>query len=265
MNKNKLVLIGAGNIAYHLAPALQKKGIEIIQIYNRTLSSAKELGAILGVSHITDTIQNITPDADIYLFCIKDDVLPELLKNFPTNDGLFIHTAGSLPMNVFEPYAKNFGVLYPLQTFSKQRSVFFGNIPFFIEGNTPANTSQIETIAQLLSFQVNILSSEKRERLHLAAVFANNFSNHLFDIAAQMAKEQGLDWRLLVPIIEETADKLRTLSPREAQTGPAVRYDEKIIQKHLNLLKDKPEWQELYKLLSEEIHRNGEWRMENGE
>jgi predicted short-subunit dehydrogenase-like oxidoreductase (DUF2520 family) len=179
------------------------------------------------------------------------------LKDFPSAAGLWVHTAGSVPIDVFQnSRAKRYGVLYPLQTFSINRKISFDHIPLFIEANQAEDEQLLEKIALSLSDKVIRLSSEKRKHLHLAAVFACNFTNHLYASAAKILEEQNLPWEVLLPLIEETAAKVKALHPKEAQTGPAVRYDTNIINKHLEMLKNDPDKQELYRLLSQSIHRN---------
>jgi predicted short-subunit dehydrogenase-like oxidoreductase (DUF2520 family) len=254
MHSQAIVLIGAGNVASQLGMALQEKGFFIAQVYSRTLTSARTLGDKLQADY-TDQLSELIPDAGFYIFAVKDSVLPEILNKCPALSGLWVHTAGSVPMNIFSGYTYRYGVLYPLQTFSKDRKVSFAEIPFFIEACQPADELLLETIARALSGKVVRLSSEKRKQLHLAAVFACNFTNHLYTLAARILEENGLPFDLLQPLIRETAAKIETLHPKDAQTGPAVRYDENIINQQLEMLKEKPPLQEIYRLLSGSIHR----------
>ena len=248
-----IVLIGAGNVATQLGRAFQEKGFPVVQVYSRTLSAAETLGKKLQTDY-THQLQQITRDADLYIFSVKDAALPELLKTFPAVGGLWVHTAGSLPMDIFKASAAmRYGVFYPLQTFSKNREIPFEHIPIFTEANTPADQQLLEQIALAVSGRAIPLSSEKRKYLHLSAVFACNFTNYLYDMAAQILENQEIDWKVLLPLIEETAAKLHELSPGEAQTGPAARHDISVIEKHLELLKDCPEKQEIYRMLSRNI------------
>jgi predicted short-subunit dehydrogenase-like oxidoreductase (DUF2520 family) len=252
LKENKIVFLGAGNIAAQLGCALQEKGFPIVQIYSRTLASAEMLGKKLRSAY-TDNIQELVLDADIYIFAMKDSALPEVLKNLPPLQGLWVHTAGSLSVEIFTAYSDRRGALYPLQTFSKNRKVSFQPVPFFVEANRPEDEDLLEKIAFTLSGKVIRLSSEKRKHLHLAAVFACNFTNHLYVIASEILEKEGLNNALLLPLIKETASKIEDLHPREAQTGPAVRYDENVISKHLEMLADTPCLQELYRMLSNSI------------
>ncbi|KAA6302693.1 MAG: hypothetical protein EZS26_001200 [Candidatus Ordinivivax streblomastigis] len=251
----KIVLIGAGNVATQLGSALQKKGFPILQVYSQTLPSASALGKRLQADY-THQIQEINLHADLYIFAVKDSALSGLLNAFPQVDGLLVHTAGSLPMSIFEEtHRSRYGVFYPLQTFSKNRDIAFDHIPLFIEAYQPQDEQLLESMASELSGTVLRLSSEKRKHLHLAAVFACNFTNHLYHLSAQILEKQDLPWPLLLPLIEETASKVKNLPPKEAQTGPAVRYDTHVMDRHLELLQDEVEMQEVYKLISEGIHR----------
>jgi predicted short-subunit dehydrogenase-like oxidoreductase (DUF2520 family) len=179
-----------------------------------------------------------------------------VLKELPPFQGLYVHTAGSLPLAVFSDYSERRGVLYPLQTFDKNREIPFRNLPFFVEANSLEDEFLLEEIALKLSGNATQLSSEKRKYLHLAAVFACNFTNHLYTRAAQILEEQGLDRHLLLPLIRETVSKIETMHPHEAQTGPAVRYDKNVIDKHIEILENQPHLQELYQRLSEDIYSN---------
>jgi predicted short-subunit dehydrogenase-like oxidoreductase (DUF2520 family) len=249
----KIALIGAGNVATHLGLALLEKGFSIAQVYSRTRASAACLGKKLGAGS-TDHLSEIITDADIYLFSIKDSVLEEVIRQLPNNDGLWLHTAGSVPMDVFAGKTERYGVLYPLQTFSKERTVSFDHIPLFIEAHLPEDEKILLKIAGKLSPTVIPLSSDKRKYLHLAAVFVCNFTNHLYQLASQILEENDLSYSLLLPLIEETAAKIKTLHPREAQTGPAVRYDSNVMEKHLQWLEEDEYKKRVYQLLSEGIH-----------
>lgn len=262
MINKRVILLGAGNVAHHLAPALLKVGINLCQIYSRTLESARELGIKTGITYTAD-ISAIYPDGDIYIFCVSDDSLLSLYKKLRINkDALLIHTSGSLSIDLFKPFTSHCGVLYPLQTFTKKRDLNFKEIPLCIEAMTPEGMNEIQTLAQMLSDQVKEISSEKRKILHLAAVFANNFVNHLYGIAGTILEKEQLDFNLLRPLIFETAHKVLIMSPEEAQTGPAKRKDENIINLHKSLLKEERKLCNLYIQLSESIREEIEEKQE---
>ena len=250
----RIVFVGAGNIATHLAVALHGAGYDIAQIYSRTEASAKTLADRIGCAYTT-LPQKITDTGDLYVFAVSDDALAPLLDRVSARrDALWVHTAGSLPMSVFAGKCARCGVLYPLQTFSKNRAVDFAEIPVFIEAGNAADADLLRRVAGRISRRVAEISSEQRKYLHLAAVFACNFTNHLYAVAAKLLQEHGLPFDTLLPLIRETAAKVESLAPADAQTGPAVRYDRRVMQRHLDLLDD-PAAQEIYRLLSQEIHR----------
>ena len=246
-----VVFIGAGNVATHLSQAMKNAGFSIQQIFSRTADSAKSLADICGCAYTTD-ITNILPDADIYAFSLKDDALQEVIASMPTNSGLWIHTAGSVDIDIFKGYTKRYGVIYPMQTLSKSCETDFAEVPLFIEGNTEDIQNEIYNIAKTLSGNVTHITSEKRKYLHLAAVFACNFSNHMYTLASQILEKQGIDRHVLQPLIDETANKLYSMSPEQAQTGPAIRYDRNIIERHLSMLEDE-NLRKLYTMISKSI------------
>ncbi len=249
----KIVFVGAGNLATNLALAL-KPHAEILQIFSRTENSARELAEKIGAPYTTK-LATLNAEADLYIYALKDDVLQEVINNVPLQRGLHVHTAGSLPMTIFAEKQTNFGVFYPFQTFSKQREVSFAEIPIFVEANNQQNIEYLQLIANSISKSVFELNGEDRQMLHLSGVFANNFTNYLYTIAADLLKEKNLPFNVLLPLINESIGKLKTLSPFEAQTGPAVRGDKKIMEKHLQMLAENSEWQTLYKQLSESIEK----------
>lgn len=254
MNK-KIVLIGAGNVAHHLAPALLRAGMNLCQIYSRTLESARELGRKTGITYTSDTFA-VYPDGDIYIFCVSDDALLSVFKSLRINEeALILHTSGSVPLDIFKPYRQNYGVLYPLQTFSKTRNLDFGEIPLCIEAPDKEVLKTIGQIADKLSSKVYEISSEKRKKLHLAAVLANNFTNHLYHMAGKLLEKEDLDFNLLRPLIFETAHKVMQMIPENAQTGPARRGDTNILNLHKSMLKDNRDIQTLHVLLSQSIQQ----------
>lgn len=251
-----IAIVGAGNLATNLTKAFYHKGFRIIQVYSRTEESARALAQTVESDYTTD-FESLTKEAQLYIVALKDDAFLQVLPHLTNGreHALWVHTAGSLPMNVWEGYVPRYGVFYPLQTFSKQREVDFANIPFFIESNSEADTQFLCEVGGTLSKKVYKVTSDQRKALHLAAVFACNFTNHMYALAAQLLEKYDLPFNTLLPLIDETARKVHELVPVEAQTGPAVRYDTNIIDNHLNMLSDTPAVQELYKLISEDIHR----------
>lgn len=249
----KIVLIGAGNLATQLALAAFEKGIQIKQVFSRKIESAKELAEKVSAG-FTNDLSQLLPDADLYIIAVKDSAIQEVLENLNlSEDSLIVHTAGSVPMSILEGFSNNYGVFYPLQTFSKSRKVDFSGIPVCIESNHPSNFLKLEKLGEKLSGSVNQINSEERKTLHLAAVFVNNFVNHFYTIGADILHDKKLDFDLLKPLIHETAEKIQTLNPFEAQTGPAKRNDAAIINAQLKMLHNKPEFQEIYSIVTESI------------
>lgn len=251
-----VAFIGAGNLATNLAKALYYKGFRIAQVYSRTEESALALSQAVEAEWITD-LSAITDSAQLYIVSLKDAAFVQLLPQIVAGKekGLWVHTAGSIPMDVWEGKVSRYGVFYPMQTFSKQREVDFRRIPVFIESNSAEDTQFLKDIAGTLSESVYEADSEQRKSLHLAAVFTCNFTNHMYALAADLLEKYRLPFEVMLPLIDETANKVHLLEPHLAQTGPAVRYDENVIHNHLQMLADEPDMQEIYELISRSIHR----------
>lgn len=249
----RVVFVGAGNLATRLSLEMRKSGMSIGQVYSHTSEHAKILADELGCGW-TVIPEEIVEDADLYVFSLKDAVLQDVIARVKPNNGLWVHTAGSMPISVFEGLTARYGVVYPLQTFSKSREVDFKKIPFFLEANSSEDETVLGEVARALSNDVRFLSSEKRKNLHLAAVFACNFTNHMYALAEKILEEQQIPGEVLLPLIDETAAKVHVMSPAQAQTGPAIRYDENVINKHMAMLKD-PDMRNLYELISRSIHK----------
>lgn len=250
----KIVLIGAGNLATHLGKALHAAGHDMVQVFSRTMQSAETLASLLDAEPLTDMAQ-VRDDADVYIFSVKDSALEQLISQLCGGEKkVFLHTAGSMPMSVFRGKALHYGVLYPMQTFSKQREVDFSIIPCFIEANDEFALKQIEGLAGQISHRVFQLSSEDRKYLHLSAVFACNFANHCYAASQELLQQHGIPFDVMLPLIDETAAKVHGMTPEEAQTGPAVRYDENVIDKQIQLLENQPYFQKIYDCMSKSIH-----------
>lgn len=250
----EVVLIGSGSVATHLGLALLAKGVTISQVYSRNVTNAEILANKLNTSFISD-ISNIYKDADIYFYALTDNAFKSILRKIDIPDGIQVHTAGCIPMDEFEGFTSNFGVLYPLQTFSINKPVEFNQIPICIEASNLEVQKTLLEIGNLLSDKVYLINSDQRKKLHLAAVFACNFTNYMYDISSKILEDSGFLFEIIQPLIAETAEKIKTMNPYEAQTGPAVRMDEKTISKHLILLNKKPELKKIYKLLTKSIYK----------
>lgn len=251
----KVSLIGAGNLATHLGKALADAGNMIEQVYSRTMQSAARLASLLGCE-AHDDINKIKMNSDLYVLSVSDDVLPELVPLVCNDrcDSIFIHTAGSIPIDVFHGYANRYGVIYPMQTFSKDKPLYFREIPCFIEASDDDTLRVLQTLCREISDKVIPLSSEDRKYLHLAAVFASNFVNHCYNVAAHITRQHNIPFEYMYPLIDEVALKVHGMSPYDAQTGPAVRNDRNVIDKHLALLSDKPEFMAIYDIMSKGIY-----------
>ena len=267
-----IVLVGAGRLAIQLGSALQARGHRITAVFSRTMSSAVSLAQLLDAD-ATDDVNRLPLQADAFILSVKDSALTNLIPSLSKGrqQQYFFHTAGSMPMSVFRNSVEHcgeqqcgidhcilehYGVIYPMQTFSKERKVDFSRVHIFIEGSDELALGRARAIATSVSNQVSELSSDKRRYLHLAAVFACNFSNHCYSLAATILEEQGLDFKSMLPLIAETAAKVETMHPLQAQTGPAIRFDKNVINAHLQLLDGHPRLQELYSLMTNSIHDN---------
>lgn len=246
--------VGSGNVATHLARAFYAAGHEIAGIYSRSQAMAEMLARQVGAEAVTD-VRHL-PASDVYIFAVKDSVLPSLANQFAEigGDSLLVHTAGSLPLSVFGRKVRHCAVLYPLQTFSKARVVDMRSVPCFVEGNNEESLRLVTDLARSISEHVEELDGDKRCYLHLSAVFACNFVNHCYAIAADILERQGLDARVLQPLIAETAAKARDMSPREAQTGPAVRFDQQVMSAHEKMLAGNVSRAAIYMLMSNSVH-----------
>lgn len=244
--------IGAGNLATQLSKAFKNKGFRVLQVFSRTETSAKNLAEILS-SDFTDSVQEIDKTADIYFVALKDSAIDDVLSQIDFNNKLVVHCSGSVPLSAINKYSENTGVFYPLQTFSKNRDIDFNKIPVFIEANSVENEKLLFEIAGQISECVKVTDSEKRRILHISGVFACNFVNHFYAIAANILQSEEIPFTVLKPLILETAAKVQNLEPESAQTGPAVRFDENIINEHFKKLKAFPEYQQLYMSVSRSI------------
>lgn len=256
--QERIVIIGAGNMATQLALALDNDHCKIVQIYNRTLSAATALEQQLRQDvAVTDDITAICNDATLYIFSVSDSALPTIIDKIQGNDALWIHTAGSMEADIFKNKTSQYGVLYPMQTVHKTRKTDWQGVPIFIEASNDQALQRIEALASSISENVLRCDSAQRKAVHLAAVFACNFSNHMYAIAAHLLESQGLSFDVMKLLIRETELKAEQMPPLKAQTGPAIRHDKNVMRKHLALLEGTPE-AELYRLISLNIERYGQ-------
>lgn len=251
----RIVLLGAGRVAWHLAQMFaQTEGLCLTHIYARRLGEALSIIKEFSLDSLAvDTLWAVPRDADYYIYALSDSALPEVWEQMPQTSGIWIHTAGSVSLEAMAEYHSASGILYPLQTFSRERSPLWGDIPIYIEATSEAALLATEWLARTLSRRVEFVDSRGRMRLHLAAVFACNFSNHLIALAEEFLDKGGLNPKALLPLLRETFLKLECLPARAAQTGPAARGDNATMQKHLDLLSGEGRMQSVYRLLSESI------------
>lgn len=250
--KYRIVLIGAGNVATHLGLALLKSKHSILQICSLRSSSSKKLAALLKCKS-TNSIEKIDPSADIYIIAVTDDSIEKVANKLKIKNKIVLHTSGSIDMKALDKSSDNIGVLYPLQSFSKGRNVDFTKVPLCLEANNDSTFRALFSLAKSLSTTVLKINSNQRKKIHLAAVFANNFTNHLYTIAQNILSENNISLEILKPLIEETSSKIKNNSPSKMQTGPAVRGDKKTMNTHLQLLSQNKNYQKLYKLISNSI------------
>ncbi len=246
-----VILLGYGNVGRHLHKAMQQsEGIHVQQIYNRSFIKNLKTPQTQKFSDLKE--------AAIYIIAIPDDSIGAISSSLPFKNRLVVHTSGSADLSVlFNKNKKNnYGVFYPLQTFSKNTEVNFSNIPICVEAEKETDLLLLKKLGNCISEKVVEITSAEREKLHLAAVFANNFTNHLYHIAETITNENKVDFNLLKPLLTETAKKIDTLSPAQAQTGPAKRNDKKTIEKHLKLLEGNV-YKKLYISITNSIKNSG--------
>ncbi len=242
--------IGAGNIAQQLAPALKSLGYSIQEIVNRNVVSGKQLAKKTGAAYVKDISK--TKEAGIIIIAVKDDVIPEIVKQLPPfKDSLVIHTSGATGISVLKKKFRNCGVLWQIQTIKARTKVDFRTVPLVIEASNPASKKKLSQLANRISGKVYSLNSRQRRVLHLGAVWVNNFPNHLYYLSESLLKKHRLPYELLGPLILSTAEN-GIKDPKASQTGPAMRNDKKTMREHLKLLPGK-NFRTLYKLLSKSI------------
>ncbi len=247
-----IVLLGTGNVAHHLFQAIHSSATtRIIQVYGRNDEGLKDFEYSTLVTSSPETIV----DADLYLIAVKDDAIPEVAGLIKEKKGLVAHTSGTVPMTRL-PNPRR-AVFYPLQSFTRNIPVDFATIPICLEAGNENDFQVLEVFAASLSRTVCRMGSEQRLQLHLAAIFANNFSNYLYHLAQEICEEQEINFELLHPLILETANKIRFLPPKKAQTGPARRQDASTMSKHLEMLKS-PAHQKIYEVMSHSIQEHYE-------
>lgn len=242
-------------MALHISRHLYLAGHQVSCVWSRSIEKAREVAAACGSIAAADP-EEVPQDADFYLLAVSDNAIAEVAALFQGRQGIWMHAAGAVSMDQLARYFENYGVFYPLQTISSSRQLSFDDTPFLVEGSSPGVSGKIRRLASSISERVLDMDSQGRMEMHLAAVFANNFSNHMLKLASQFMKEKGKDFSLLEPLIRETFEKIVKIGPSGAQTGPAVRGDQETMKKHLLLLKGHPEWEKMYTFVSRDIERS---------
>lgn len=248
----KVVLIGSGNVAQHLIKAFAKSAtIDVIQAFSR---QKETLIPLLDSNKITNNFNDLA-EADVYIIAVSDDAIAEVSSQLPFENRLVVHTSGSVSLDALDKKNRK-GSFYPLQTFSKKAEVDFSQIPIFLESENDFDFELLEKVAHSISNKIHKINSEQRKAMHVSAVFVNNFVNHLYQIGNEICIENKVPFEVLKPLILETANKVMTLSPKEAQTGPAIRSDKQTIASHLDFLLDENQ-NNIYKILTQSIQNNG--------
>jgi predicted short-subunit dehydrogenase-like oxidoreductase (DUF2520 family) len=247
----RIVMIGSGNVATVLGRLFKKNNHQVIQVMSRHTPNAKILADELGCAYTNyDGVTDMS--ADLYVVAIKDSVLFDLNKSFHLGNKVIVHTAGSITKDVLQDISTNYGVLYPLQSLRKEIATL-PEIPFFVEGNNDESTTLIEDFAKTLSPVVRRTTDEDRLKLHVAGVVVNNFTNHLYAVTEEFCQKENLDFKILLPLMQETVTRIAAFSPKEVQTGPAVRNDVFTLDKHLRVLSAHPKLKYLYLKLTDSI------------
>jgi predicted short-subunit dehydrogenase-like oxidoreductase (DUF2520 family) len=252
MTIRKISLIGSGRVATQLGIHFRETNKTIVQVYSRTFDAARQLARLTGAEPVDD-LEKLSADTDLYLIAVVDDAIETIAKNLKTHGKPVVHTSGSVSMDVLRNSGPRYGVFYPLQTFSKTKDISFKQIPICIEGACMETEILLKELAEELSGDVRIISSGQRVLIHIAAVFANNFTNFNYMISQEILEKAGVSFDILLPLIDETTNKIHHSPPCLTQTGPAARGDDNVISKHLNMLLDQPEKRDIYQHLSQYI------------
>lgn len=245
----KIVILGSGNVAYHLCKAFSQNNIVVEQIFGRNEADLSQISSEFQIPYSTTSLA----DADLYLICVSDDSVAETSKLIKKENCLVAHTSGSLPKEILSGNYRK-ASFYPLQTFSKEKNLMYSEIPFFIETNQNEDEKTLFDLAEKVSQKVMRSSYEKRKYIHLTAVFACNFVNHLYARAKEISDHEGIPFDYFIPLIKETTEKIEHLDPELAQTGPAIRNDERVLKLHEELIFNE-EHRKIYKTLNESIKK----------
>lgn len=253
--KFKIAILGAGNVAWHLASALEDAGHTITEVYARSLKSAGHITDRVYAGEPKDDLDFSTSEADIFILAVKDSAIPEVADEviLPENS-ILVHTSGSVPLDILNYSSASYtGIFYPLQSFTKGRKIEFDEVPLLLESDDEETLQTLKKLAKSLSPLTYTVRSKDRKAMHIAAVFASNFSNHMIRIAEEVMRRQGLDFEMLKPLIIETISKSLQLGAKAAQTGPAIREDYETLEDHHRFLSYNESVAEIYRLISQDI------------
>lgn len=252
----KVVIIGSGNVAQHLIAAFQNAPnsgteIKLVQVYSRQIATVSHLVELAKITTEWDALM----EADLYIIAVSDDAISLVDAALPFKNRLVVHTSGSVPLNALNDENRK-GVFYPLQTFTKNKAVDFRTIPICLESENATDFQLLNKVAKSISDSIFAINSQQRKALHVAAVFVNNFTNHLYQIGEEICQDHQVPFDILKPLITETANKIMVLSPQDAQTGPAKRADAVTIEAHEAFLSNENHLN-IYKILTQSIQHNG--------
>jgi predicted short-subunit dehydrogenase-like oxidoreductase (DUF2520 family) len=248
----KIALIGAGKLATNFAFTLKKRGYTILQIYNRSRKAGMKLAEKVSAPYIDD-LQELTHKADLYALAVNDSSLKEVSEKIHLRNQLIIHFSGTADISLLKDSSSNYGILYPVQTFTKRHATGFFNIPICIEAINTGSKEKLSAFAANLSDKIFKVSSNQRKIIHLSAIFASNFTNFMYAISEDLLTENNLPMNLLEPIIKKTTTNASRKNIFSLQTGPAIREDFEIIRTHLDLLSEQPDYKEIYRIITESI------------
>lgn len=253
--KFKIAILGAGNVAWHLAPALENAAHEVTEVYARDIKKAQIITERLYSAEPKDDLDFSESKAEIFILAVKDSAIPELADEVILPEGsILIHTSGTQPLDILGYSSASFtGIFYPLQSFTKELKLDFEDVPFLLESEDEATLQKLKKLAKSLSPQIYVVRSKDRKAIHVAAVFASNFSNHMIRVAEEIMQRQGVDFEMLKPLIIETISKSLQIGAKNAQTGPAIREDFDTLEDHHQFLSYNEQLAEIYRLISQDI------------
>ncbi len=247
-----IVFVGSGNLATRLALTFKQSGLNIVQVFSPEKTHAAELAKKLNTKPVS-SYELIWKHADLYIIAVKDHAIQEVARQLLPEKGIVVHTSGSQALDLLSSSSLPKGVFYPLNTFSINKYLDFTSTPLCIEATDENSRNLLMDLGRRISNDVREISSDQRLMIHTAAVFASNFVNHLYAISSDILKKGGISFDIMQPIIAEVAEKARDRHPDNAQTGPALREDHETLARHLEVLRDFPEYRKLYELMSQSI------------